>query len=59
MRGVNRQRLRGAAINGIRLQSGPIPKSRAITGETAAMHSPDERPQVITEMISTLFLVCL
>ena len=44
-----------AMINGIRLQSGPIPISFAMTGEITAAQSPDIIPQVITETTSSIF----
>lgn len=52
---VNMRVMFPAMINGIRLQSGPIPISFAMTGEMTATQSPDIIPQVITETTSSIF----
>ena len=52
---VNMRVMFPAMINGIRLQSGPIPISFAMTGEITAAQSPDIIPQVITETTSSIF----
>lgn len=43
-----------AAIKGIKLHNGPIPRNFAAKGEMTATVSPEERPQVITEMINIM-----
>lgn len=52
---VNMRAMFPVMINGIRLQSGPIPISFAMTGEMTATQSPDIIPQVITETTSSIF----